>query len=120
MKATIFDIDGTLLQSDANDDALFLESVRNVLGDVSFRPSWGMYSQSTAAVILAEILNDNTIDATSDRVAAVRDRLVESIRRHVSEQVRSRRYRARGHLCSVCTIRPHIELPTRRAVGSDR
>ena len=85
MKATIFDIDGTLLQSDANDDALYLESVRDVLGDVSLRPSWGMYTQFTAAGILAEILNDNAIDATSERVAAVRDRFVESVGRHVSE-----------------------------------
>jgi phosphoglycolate phosphatase-like HAD superfamily hydrolase len=85
MKATIFDIDGTLLQSDANDDALYLASVRDVLGDVSLRPSWGMYTQFTAAGILAEILNDNAIDATSERVAAVRDRFIESVRRHVSE-----------------------------------
>ncbi|MBD2091323.1 HAD family hydrolase [Microcoleus sp. FACHB-1515] len=85
MKATIFDIDGTLLQSDANDDALYLASVRDVLGDVSLRPSWGMYTQFTAAGILTEILNDNAIDATSQRVAAVRDRFIESVRRHVSE-----------------------------------
>lgn len=85
MKATIFDIDGTLLQSDANDDALYLASVRDVLGDVSLRPSWGMYTQFTAVGILSEILNDNAIDATSERVTAVRDRFVESVRRHVSE-----------------------------------
>lgn len=85
MKATIFDIDGTLLQSDANDDALYLASVRDVLGDVRLRPSWGMYTQFTAAGILTEILNDNAIDATSERVAAVRDRFVESVRRHVTE-----------------------------------
>ena len=85
MKASIFDIDGTLLQSDANDDALYLAAVRDVLGDVSLRPSWGMYTQFTAAGILAEILNDNAIDATSERVAAVRDRFIESVRRHVSE-----------------------------------
>lgn len=85
MKATIFDIDGTLLQSDANDDALYLASVRAVLGDVSLRPSWGMYTQFTASGILSEILNDNAIDATSERVSAVRDHFVESVRRHVSE-----------------------------------
>lgn len=84
MKATIFDIDGTLLQSDANDDALYLASVRDVLGDVRLRPSWGMYTQFTAAGILAEILNDNAIDETSERVAAVRDRFIEGIHRHVS------------------------------------
>ena len=85
MKASIFDIDGTLLQSDANDDALYLAAVRDVLGDVSLRPSWGMYTQFTAAGILAEILNDNAIDAPSERVAAVRDRFIESVRRHISE-----------------------------------
>lgn len=41
MKATIFDIDGTFLQSDANDDKLYLAAVRDVLGNVNFRPSWG-------------------------------------------------------------------------------
>lgn len=85
MKAAIFDIDGTLLQSDTNDDALYLASVRAVLGDVSLRPSWGMYTQFTAAGILVEILNDNAMDATSERVSAVRDCFVESVRRHISE-----------------------------------
>jgi phosphoglycolate phosphatase-like HAD superfamily hydrolase len=85
VKATIFDIDGTLLQSDASDDALYLESVRDVLGDVSLRPSWGMYTQFTAAGILTEILNDNAMDATPERMAAVRDRFIAGVRRHVSE-----------------------------------
>jgi len=85
VKATIFDIDGTLLQSDANDDALYLASVRAVLGDVSLRPSWRMYTQFTASGILSEVLNDNAIDATSERVSAVRDHFVESVRRYVSK-----------------------------------
>jgi beta-phosphoglucomutase-like phosphatase (HAD superfamily) len=85
MKAVIFDIDGTLLQSDANDDALYLAAVRDVLGSVNLRPTWSMYTQFTAAGILAEILNDNSIDATIDTVAAVRDRFVASVRRHVSD-----------------------------------
>lgn len=85
MKAVIFDIDGTLLQSDANDDALYLAAVRDVLGNVNLRSSWGMYTQFTAAGILAEILNDNAIDATLEAVAAVRDRFVASVRRHVSD-----------------------------------
>lgn len=85
MEAIVFDIDGTLLQSDANDDALYLAAVRDVLGNVNLRPSWGMYTQYTAAGILAEILNDNAIDAMSDTVAAVRNCFVASVRRHVSE-----------------------------------
>lgn len=85
MKAVIFDIDGTLLQSDANDDALYLAAVRDVLGNVNLRPSWGMYTQFTAAGILAEILNDNAIDPTLETVNAVRDRFVARVCRHVTE-----------------------------------
>jgi phosphoglycolate phosphatase-like HAD superfamily hydrolase len=85
MNAVIFDIDGTLLQSDANDDALYLAAVRDVLGNVKLRPTWSTYTQFTASGILNEILNDNAIAATIDTVSAVRDRFVASVRRHVSE-----------------------------------
>jgi phosphoglycolate phosphatase-like HAD superfamily hydrolase len=85
MEAVIFDVDGTLLQSDANDDVLYLAAVRDVLGNVNLRPSWAMYTQFTAAGILAEILNDNAIDVTLETVAAVRDHFVASVRLHVSE-----------------------------------
>jgi phosphoglycolate phosphatase-like HAD superfamily hydrolase len=85
MNAVIFDIDGTLLQSDANDDALYSAAVRDALGNVYLRPSWSMYTQFTAAGILTEILSDNAIDATMEKVAAVRDRFIAGVRRHVSE-----------------------------------
>ena len=85
MNAVIFDIDGTLLQSDANDDALYLAAVRDVLGNVKLRPAWSMYTQFTASGILTEILNDNAIAATMDTISAVRDRFVASVRRHVSD-----------------------------------
>ncbi len=84
VEAVIFDIDGTLLQSDTTDDALYLASVREVLGNVKVRQSWGMYTQFTAAGILAEILCDNAIEVTPETVAAVRDCFVASVGRHVS------------------------------------
>ncbi|MFZ1910305.1 MAG: HAD family hydrolase [Burkholderiales bacterium] len=84
MKAVIFDIDGTLLQSDATDDTLYLASVREALGNVKLRQSWGMYTQFTAAGILAEILGDNAMEVTPETVAAVRDCFVASVGRHVS------------------------------------
>ena len=86
MEAVIFDIDGTLLQSDANDDAMYLAAVRDVLGNVSLRPSWGAYTQFSAAGILAEILNDNAIVASQETISAVRDRFVASVGRLVAEQ----------------------------------
>jgi phosphoglycolate phosphatase-like HAD superfamily hydrolase len=82
--AIIFDIDGTLLQSDAADDTLYLAAVREALGNVSVRPSWGMYTQFTAAGILAEILDDNAIGKTPEIVAAVRDCFVANVSRHVA------------------------------------
>lgn len=85
MNAVIFDIDGTLLQSDVNDDALYLAAVRDVLGNVKLRPTWSMYTQFTASGILTEILNDNAIAATVETVSAVRDRFVASVRHHVSD-----------------------------------
>jgi len=85
MNVVIFDIDGTLLQSDANDDALYLSAVREALGDVYLRPNWGMYTQFTAAGILTEILSDNAMAATMETVAAVRELFVAGVRRHVSE-----------------------------------
>lgn len=85
MHAILFDIDGTLLQSDAHDDAFYLAAVRDALGDVRLRPSWGMYTQFTAAGILSEILSDNSLEATPERIAAVRGRFVAGVRLHVAE-----------------------------------
>ena len=85
MHAVIFDIDGTLLRSDASDDALFLASIRDVLGDVRLRPSWSDYTQFTASGILAEILADNAMPATTDTVPAVRDSFVARVLRHVAD-----------------------------------
>jgi phosphoglycolate phosphatase-like HAD superfamily hydrolase len=85
MDAVIFDIDGTLLESDANDDVLYLAAVRDVLGNVKLRPAWSMYTQFTASGILTEILNDNAIAATVDTVSAVRDRFVVNVHHHVSD-----------------------------------
>lgn len=84
MDAIIFDIDGTLLQSDTSDDTLYLAAVREVLGNVKVRPSWGMYTQFTATGILTEILGDNAIDTTPEIVAAVQDCFVTSVRHHVA------------------------------------
>ncbi|TWH43700.1 LOW QUALITY PROTEIN: phosphoglycolate phosphatase-like HAD superfamily hydrolase [Dulcicalothrix desertica PCC 7102] len=87
VKAMIFDIDGTLLQSDVNDDApvLGISSLRYLAMSACVRPG-GCIHNSLFSGILAEILNDNAIETTSERVGAVRDHFVESVRRHLSEQ----------------------------------
>jgi hypothetical protein len=62
---------------------LYLAAVREVLGNVNVRPSWGMYTQFTAAGILAEILGDNAIHTTPETVAAVRDSFVAGVGCHI-------------------------------------
>ncbi len=80
-----------------------------------------MYTQFTAAGILAEILNDNAIDATIDTVAAVRDRFVASVRRHVSEHGPFAEIPgAKAFVEGACTIHPRIELRTLQEAGADR
>lgn len=79
MEAVVFDIDGTLLESAATDDALFLTAVRQVLGKVTVRASWGLYTQFTARGIVTEILRDNGLAVTPPTLAAVRDRFVASV-----------------------------------------
>lgn len=85
MHAAIFDIDGTLLQTDASDDVLFLQSVHEALGNLKIRPSWSLYTQFTAAGIVEEILRDNDIEATERTVASVRDRFIEGVRQYTRQ-----------------------------------
>ena len=83
MHAVILDIDGTLLNSTAVDDGLYLAAVRRVLGHVKVRESWSLYRNVTDGGILNEILSDNSLTHSAATVTAVRDLFVESIREHI-------------------------------------
>lgn len=85
MHAVVFDIDGTLLESAAVDDALYKGAVRSVLGDVQIRPYLVDYDYVSDSGILSEILTDNSIADEPDVVAAVRLRFVESLKAYISE-----------------------------------
>ncbi len=61
MHAVVFDIDGTLLQSAAIDDALYKKSIESVLGPVQFRSSLADYDFVTDSGILSQVLEDNSI-----------------------------------------------------------
>lgn len=58
----IFDIDGTLVDSVADDARLYAAAVREVLGDVSLRPKWSDYEHVTDAGILRQICQENSLD----------------------------------------------------------
>ncbi len=79
--AVLFDIDGTLLQSAAVDDALYRQAVRAVLGDVRLRATLHDYEAVTDSGVLAEILRDNRI--AGDPLDDVRSVFVTLLQQHV-------------------------------------
>jgi phosphoglycolate phosphatase-like HAD superfamily hydrolase len=58
----IFDIDGTLVDTVADDARLYAAAVREVLGDVSIRPRWSDYEHVTDAGILRQLCHENRLD----------------------------------------------------------
>jgi GNAT superfamily N-acetyltransferase len=85
MHAVIFDIDGTLLQSMAVDDALYRQAVRDVLGDVMLRASLHEYEYVTDTGVLRSIFEDNDIEVDDLRAADVQARFVELLDAHVKD-----------------------------------
>jgi len=85
MHATIFDIDGTLLQSAAVDDALYREAVCAVLGPVRLRPSLHEYDYVTDTGVLTQILADNSIPVAQEPMEDIKSHFVEALRRHIRD-----------------------------------
>jgi FMN phosphatase YigB (HAD superfamily) len=85
MHAIIFDIDGTLLQSAAVDDALYREAVRRVLGEVQLRPSLHAYDYVTDTGILYQIVADNEIPVEQEPLHEIKSHFVDLLRGHVDE-----------------------------------
>ncbi len=81
MHAVLFDIDGTLLQSAAVDDALYQEAVGKVLGAVRLRPTLHDYEPVTDTGILEQILIDNGI--SDDPIVEVRTLFVHLLEQHI-------------------------------------
>jgi GNAT superfamily N-acetyltransferase/phosphoglycolate phosphatase-like HAD superfamily hydrolase len=81
--AVVFDIDGTLLQSAAVDDALYREAVRRVLGEVTLRPTLHDYDFITDAGILSQILADNALQVERDTLHDIKAHFVNALRRHI-------------------------------------
>lgn len=85
MHATIFDIDGTLLQSAAVDDALYREAVSAVLGPVRLRPSLHEYDYVSDTGVLSQILEDNSIPIARQLVEDIKTHFVEALRLHIDK-----------------------------------
>lgn len=83
MHAIILDIDGTLLESAADDDALYRQSVANVLGPVRFRQAMHDYDPVTDTGILEQVADDNGIAFDAALLAEVRRDFVDRVAGHI-------------------------------------
>ena len=81
MIATIFDIDGTLVESFGFDDACYVSAVREVLGEVYIHDDWSTYKNVTDTGSLRQIMEENKIQEAG-QVEEVRTKFGELIRQH--------------------------------------
>lgn len=79
MRAVIFDIDGTLLQSAAVDDDIYRSSVLQVLEGAVLRDSLHDYVHISDSGILAEIFADSGMAYDAETAQAVTDHFVASL-----------------------------------------
>lgn len=94
--AAIFDIDGTLVESEHLDAEFFTRAVFDILGDVTIDPEWSSYTKVTDIGILNEILDRNQIIVPT-AITAIRNRFGELLKH----------YFATGGCC-----RPKLGLPS--------
>lgn len=83
MRAVIFDIDGTLLQSNRLDDETYTSAIHDVLGPVQLRESWSYYKNVSGSGTLLEILGDNNIRDTGGVLRAVEKAFIARISKHI-------------------------------------
>jgi phosphoglycolate phosphatase-like HAD superfamily hydrolase len=80
----VFDLDGTLVDSDAFDGDLYIAAVRQVIGDVEIDGSWRRYRHVTDAGVLAQIIEEHDV-SDGDRVnSQVRDLFGSLVQRYLA------------------------------------
>ncbi|MBC9868699.1 MAG: HAD hydrolase-like protein [Opitutae bacterium] len=82
--ATIFDVDGTLVESSSFDDELYVSAIRDVLGDVNLRKNWSTYRHVSATGILQQIMEENKIREVT-RMHEVRARFGELVSKYLQD-----------------------------------
>lgn len=81
--AVIFDIDGTIIDSSAEDDRIYRESVVQALGDVRLRTELADYDPVTDSGILLQILADNGLPAEKGTIETVMTTFFDRLQAHI-------------------------------------
>ena len=82
MIATIFDIDGTLVDSFGFDDACYISAIREVLGEVYIHNDWSKYKNVTDTGSLRQIMEENKIEE-KEQIKEVRTKFGELIQQYL-------------------------------------
>ncbi len=72
--AILFDIDGTLIDSERIDADHFVRAAREILGCMEIPDDWSHYTKVTDAGVISEILERNGSAPSADIILAVRQR----------------------------------------------
>ena len=81
MIATIFDIDGTLVESSDFDGEFYFSAIRDVLGEVHIHDNRGTYKNVTDTGILRQIMEENNIQEEG-QIKEVRTKFGELVKQY--------------------------------------
>ncbi len=83
MIATIFDIDGTLVESTGFDGRFYIKAIREVLGDVTIHKDWNKYACVTHSGILLQIMQENDIHDKRRHVEKIREKFCQMVKSYL-------------------------------------
>lgn len=83
MKAIVFDVDGTLIESMAMDSELYFSSISAVLGPVAFRAKLNDYDHVTDSGIIAQLMNDNKLPHEPGVIDSIQTLFLEGLIEHI-------------------------------------
>jgi phosphoglycolate phosphatase-like HAD superfamily hydrolase len=84
VRAFVFDLDGTLVDSSGFDGPLYAEAVREVLGDVDIDMTWQRYRHVTDAGVLAEIMAEHGLHDVATVTAQVRTKFGSKVDQYLA------------------------------------
>ena len=71
--ALVFDIDGTLIDSEHIDAYYFIRALKDILGTIGIADDWSSYTKVTDIGIVTEILEQNNLPATDAIIGDIRE-----------------------------------------------
>ncbi|SMO84862.1 HAD family hydrolase [Gracilimonas mengyeensis] len=89
MHLIMFDIDGTLVDSNHFDDRLFAEAIGEVL-DIHINGNWEQFIHATDSGILDQIIEENDFSASSDQIHdEVKQHFIQLTENHLAQNTLS-------------------------------